>query len=36
MGKPKPRRLKGVEQRPLALVAGGAYDLPPLPVTKRE
>jgi dCTP deaminase len=36
MGKPKPRRLRGVEQRPLALVAGGAYDLPPLPVTKRE
>jgi dCTP deaminase len=36
MGKPKPRRLKGVDQRPLALVAGGAYDLPPLPVMKRE
>jgi dCTP deaminase len=35
-GKPKPRRFKGVEQRPLRLVSGGAFDLPPLPVTKRE
>ena len=36
MGRPKPRRMKGVEQRPLALVSGGRYDLPPLPVTHRE
>jgi len=35
-GKPKPRRMRGVEQRPLALVSGGRYDLPPLPVTHRE
>jgi dCTP deaminase len=35
-GKAKPRRFRGVEQRPLRLVSGGAFDLPPLPVTKRE
>jgi dCTP deaminase len=35
-GVPKPRRLKGVEQRPLPLVAGAARDLPPLPITRRE
>jgi dCTP deaminase len=35
-GKPKPRRMRGVEQRPLPLVAGGPFDLPPLPVTRRE
>ena len=36
LGKPKPRRMKGVEQRPLPLVHGGRFDLPPLPVTRRE
>jgi dCTP deaminase len=36
MGRPKPRRMRGVEQRPLALVSGGSHDLPPLPVTHRE
>ena len=35
MGKPKPRRLKGVEQNPLPLVSGGRADSPPLPVTRR-
>jgi dCTP deaminase len=35
-GKPKPRRMKGIEQRPLSLVSGGLYDLPPLPVAYRE
>lgn len=36
LGKPKPRRMKGIEQRPLALVTGSRYDLPPLPVSYRE
>ncbi|HET9614289.1 MAG TPA: 2'-deoxycytidine 5'-triphosphate deaminase, partial [Candidatus Limnocylindrales bacterium] len=35
-GIPKPRRLKGVVQSPLSLVAGGAADQPPLPVSRRE
>lgn len=35
-GIPKPRRLKGVVQNPLSLVAGGGPDLPPLPVSRRE
>jgi dCTP deaminase len=35
-GKPKPRRMKGVEQNPLPLVSGGRVDSPPLPVTRRD
>lgn len=35
-GKPKPRRMKGVEQNPLPLVSGGRPDSPPLPVTRRD
>ena len=35
-GKPKPRRMKGVEQNPLPLAAGGRADSPPLPVTRRD
>jgi dCTP deaminase len=34
-GRPKPRRMKGVEQNPLPLVSGGRADSPPLPVTRR-
>ncbi len=36
LGRPKPRRMKGIEQRPLALVSGSPFDLPPLPVAYRE
>jgi dCTP deaminase len=35
-GKPKPRRMKGVEQNPLPLASGGRADSPPLPVTRRD
>jgi dCTP deaminase len=35
-GKPKPRRMKGVEQNPLPLVSGGRVGSPPLPVTRRD
>lgn len=34
-GKPKPRRLRGVEQSPLPLVSGGRADSPPLVVSRR-
>jgi dCTP deaminase len=34
-GKPKPRRMKRVEQKSLPLVSGGRADSPPLPVTRR-
>jgi dCTP deaminase len=34
-GKPKPRRMRGVEQNALPLVSGGRADSPPLPVTRR-
>jgi dCTP deaminase len=34
-GKPKPRRMRGVEQNPLPLVSGGRSDSPPLLVTRR-
>ena len=35
-GKPKPRRMKGVEQNPLPLASWGRADSPPLPVTRRD
>jgi dCTP deaminase len=34
-GRPKPRRMRGVEQNPLPLVSGGRSDSPPLLVTRR-